>query len=77
MANWRTEYWENFDRIQWWMTAPVFEYGGHYSLDEKTILPYVYPSDEDIGEKRGGYSKVYPVCIHPAHHDFWISKGRV
>jgi hypothetical protein len=61
---------EKFDRIQWWMTAPVFEEKVHYELDEKTILPFVKFKGE-AKLMQGGYSEVYPVRIHPAHHDFW------
>jgi hypothetical protein len=79
MENWRPKYRENFDRVQWWMTAPVFKEGKHCSLDEKTVLPFMPldPYDATLGKKQGGYSEVYPVRIHPAHHNFWKSSGEV
>src|SRR5204863_9098655 len=64
---------EKFDRIQRWMTAPVFKDQKHYDLDDNTILPFIpFKSDPEIQEpKQGGYSEVYPVCVHPSHHQFW------
>jgi hypothetical protein len=70
---WRENEREKFDRIQWWMTAPVFEEKEHYELDEKTILPFVhFDGCDEIKPTQGAYSEVYPVRVHPAHHDFWI-----
>lgn len=74
---WSDKYLEKFDRVQWWMTAPIFEDKVHHDLDDKTILPFV-PLDADIEtpeKKQGGYSEVFPVQIHPAHHEFWQSLG--
>jgi hypothetical protein len=73
MTTWKPKHRENFDRVQWWMTSPVFEYGAHYSLDEKTVLPFLPLDSKDASlvRKQGGYSEVYPVRIHPAHHKFW------
>lgn len=74
---WSDKYLEKFDRVQWWMTAPIFEDKGHHDLDDKTILPFV-PLDANIEtpeKKQGGYSEVFPVQIHPAHHEFWQSLG--
>jgi len=64
---------EKFDRIQRWMTAPVFKDQKHYDLDDNTILPFIpFKSNPEIQEpKQGGYSEVYPVCVHPSHHQFW------
>lgn len=62
-----------FHRIQWWMTAPVFKNQEHHELHKNTILPFV-PFDLPEAKKKakqGGYSTVYPVRIHPAHHTFW------
>jgi serine/threonine protein kinase len=77
--SWKPKHRENFDRVQWWMNAPVFNYGEHYPLDEKTVLPFIPldSSDASLGKKQGGYSEVYPVCIHPAHHDFWKGSEQV
>lgn len=79
MVSWKWKHLEKFDRVQWWMTAPVFKYGHHYPLDEKTVLPFIQlnPNDAGLDKKQGGYSEVYPVRIHPAHHQFWKSRGQV
>jgi hypothetical protein len=69
---WNEKEREKFDRVQWWMTAPVFEEKAHYDLDEKTILPFVaFNHSGEMKPMQGGYSEVYPVRVHPAHHDFW------
>jgi hypothetical protein len=69
---WKEKYLENFDRVQWWMTSPVFKEQEHYELDDKTILPFIhFESTPDAnGKTQGAYSEVYPVHIHPAHHEF-------
>jgi hypothetical protein len=79
MEFWKPKYRENFDRVQWWMTSPVFKYGEHHFLDEKSVLPFVplNSKDESLSKKQGGYSEVYPVRIHPAHHNFWQSTLQV
>jgi hypothetical protein len=72
LAAWKDKYLENFDRIQWWMISPVFKDQEHYNLDDKAILPFInFESTPDAnGKTQGAYSEVYPVCIHPAHHEF-------
>jgi hypothetical protein len=79
MTTWKPKYRENFDRVQWWMISPVFEEGEHYYLDEKAVLPFVPldANEESLGTQQGGYSEVYPVRIHPAHHKFWKSTAQV
>jgi hypothetical protein len=64
---------EEFDRIQWWMLAPVFDDKEHYDLDSKIVLPFIpYKANADtVQKKEGGYSEVYAVRLHPAHHTFW------
>jgi len=78
---WKEKYRENFDRMQWWMIAPVFRLNEDlYALDDKTILPFLTLERRgyELEPKQGGYSEVYPVRIHPAHHDFWYNgTGRV
>lgn len=73
LETWKDKYLENFDRIQWWMNAAVFQSGEYHELGENVVLPFVHfdADDETTTAKRGGYSEVYPVRIHPAHHDFW------
>ncbi|TVY44399.1 hypothetical protein LSUB1_G002054 [Lachnellula subtilissima] len=73
---WKDEDLEDFDRIQYWMTAPIFQDKEHYNLDEKDILPFMkFKSSETQQAKLGGYSEVFPVRIHPAHHEFWEPYG--
>lgn len=65
---------EDFDRTQWWMLAPVFRDKEHYELDDNVILPFIpFKTNADTAQKEGGYSKVYAVRLHPAHHRFWES----
>ncbi|KAH8590923.1 kinase-like domain-containing protein [Bisporella sp. PMI_857] len=73
-ADWTQKEREKFDRFQWWLTAPVFEDKEHYELDDKTILPFIpFQHRDDIKKPiQGGYSEVYPVRLHPAHHKFSI-----
>lgn len=79
LESWSEKEREKFDRVQWWMTSPFFEDKKHYELDDKTILPFIrFKAGSDIQRPiQGGYSEVYPVRIHPAHHDFWISGAEV
>jgi len=63
---------EFYDR-QWWMISPTFELSQHYDLEDSTILPFVSVGEDQgfVGRNsRGGYSIVYMVGIHPAHHKF-------
>jgi serine/threonine protein kinase len=77
LETWDDNHLERFDRVQWWMTAPVFKLGGHYELDDKAMLPFIpfSPTDPVPEIKQGGYSEVYPVRVHPSHHKFWEKKS--
>jgi hypothetical protein len=78
LDSWTSKHLRKFDQHQWWMSAPVFKLNEElYELDDKTILPFVvFEAPEGIEtKKQGGYSEVYPVRIHPAHHEFWESSG--
>jgi hypothetical protein len=70
---WNDDEKETFDRIQWWMMAPVFKSKEHYDLDESTILPFIpFEGNEETEKKKeGGYSEVYARLIHSSHHNFW------
>ncbi|CZR67922.1 uncharacterized protein PAC_17821 [Phialocephala subalpina] len=73
---WEDSRLKKFDRYQWWMNSPVFKLNKEpYELNDKTILPFVdFEMPEGIEtKKQGGYSEVYPVRVHPAHHEFWHS----
>ncbi|EON60848.1 CMGC/CDK protein kinase [Coniosporium apollinis CBS 100218] len=73
MEKWSDKDLEKFDRYQYWMTAPVFKDKRHYNLHDNTILPFIpfKPDAETEEPKQGGYSEVYPVRVHPSHHQFW------
>lgn len=75
--NWESKKVVKFDHTQWSMTAPVFESQEHYELHENTVLPFFSFDLPEIMKtpKQGGYSEVYPVRIHPAHHEFWGNYG--
>lgn len=73
---WNDEDLETFDRVQYWMTAHVFEDKQHYILDDNIILPFMkFKASETQQAKQGGYSEVFPVRIHPTHHNFWSTSG--
>lgn len=71
---------ENFQNYQWRFLAPYFEMVSdgkrrwplHYIFDDEQVLPFVEDSSkEGRGEPSmvsGGYSDVWRVRIHPAHH---------
>lgn len=77
--HWENKHLKKFDLHQWWMNSPVFKLNKDlYQLDEKTILPFVhFEGSKGKGGKKqqAGYSEVFPVKIHPAHHNFWESSG--
>jgi hypothetical protein len=77
--SWSEKEREKFDRVQWWMISPVFEDREHYELDDKTILPFMRFKATPDAQKpmQGGYSEVYPVRVHPAHHRFWECNAEV
>jgi len=57
---------------QWWLNAPVFKtQGKHYEFEDDCVLPFL-EDQEDINVS-GGYSDVWGVRIHPAHHNFFRS----
>lgn len=66
----------NFDGWQWTTIAPYFAKGPKrrvrlYTLSEKDIMPWI---QKDKGNWGGGFSTVYRVTIHEAHHDFGDSQ---
>jgi serine/threonine protein kinase len=68
----------SFSSTQWSFLAPFFSRGTssapHYELERQTILPFV--EDKDLSAPRsGGFSTVYDVQIHPAHHSFDLRHG--
>jgi hypothetical protein len=76
LEQWNDEDLEYFEHVQYWMTAAIFHKGQHYSFKEETILPFMkFKPSEVLQPKEGKHSEVFPVRIHPAHHDFWEASG--
>ncbi|CZR67280.1 uncharacterized protein PAC_17179 [Phialocephala subalpina] len=71
--NWADHEVETFHLYQWRMTAPIFHYGDYHDLNDNAILPFVNfkSSDARYNNAEGGFSHVYAVRIHRAHHNFW------
>lgn len=70
--DWSDDSIEEFYLKQWWNLSPIFKVGRHYELNENAVLPFVpFTHDKSTPPKQGGNSEVFPVRIHPAHHDFW------
>lgn len=71
---------ENFQKYQWGFLAPYLEIISngkrkrprHYDFDDGQVLPFVEDSRKQSSEEpsmfSGGYSDVWRVRIHPAHH---------
>lgn len=66
---------ENFCDQQWLMIVPLFKEGEHLELDPNIDLPFVnFEGSVEVKKpKRGAYSGVYAVHVHPCHHEFWGS----
>lgn len=69
----------NFDGWQWTTIAPYFAKGPKrrvrfYTLSDKDIMPW---TKKDKGNWVGGFSTVYRVTIHEAHHDFGDSQASI
>ncbi|PMD12655.1 hypothetical protein NA56DRAFT_740354 [Hyaloscypha hepaticicola] len=65
---------QSFSSTQWSFLTPFFRLGNsskisHYNLESKIILPFL--EDRNLSAPRsGGFSTVFKVQIHPAHHNF-------
>lgn len=70
---------ESFEQYQWEFQAPFFQVTPtngqhrrprHYSLADHTVLPFIEDFEgEGMGDMiSAGYSEVWRVRIHPAHH---------
>jgi hypothetical protein len=71
----------SFEEWQWTTISPFFarlpgrKNVKHFPLQDQVILPFISDSrrDDDTYEGQefeGGFSQVFKVDIHPAHHDF-------
>lgn len=66
----------DFEGWQWTMIAPYFAKGPKrrvrfYSLLDRDVLPWTKKFSGNWG---GGFSSVYRIHIHPAHHEFGDSQ---
>ncbi|KAJ4202215.1 hypothetical protein NW767_006177 [Fusarium falciforme] len=66
----------NFYREQWQVHIPFIsmiknERVVEYELHDDTIMPWTFRKDV---RQQSGYSDVYKVEIHPAHHSFGVNK---
>jgi hypothetical protein len=76
LEQWNGKDLEYFERVQYWMTAVFFHESKHHNLGEETILPFMKLKASEVQQsKHGGCSELFPVRIHPAHHDFWRASG--
>jgi hypothetical protein len=72
---WEVHELELFEYNQWHLLAPYFHLSTrddpkvrHYILDKRIILPFT--EDNEVKHEGGGYSDVWKVVIHPAHHNY-------
>lgn len=81
LSSWRASDIEDLCRDQWAVLAPIFrshlDFVEHLVLDSSIVLPYIEDQETDRKKvKRGGYSEVWGVKIHPAHQYLLSSKDR-
>ncbi|KAK8063652.1 hypothetical protein PG996_008304 [Apiospora saccharicola] len=71
---------ESFLRYQWMMLAPFFRESKYndvqrYELHDSHILPWIDRDGDEYYEHQGGFGTVFPVRIHPEHHNFSDSEA--
>jgi hypothetical protein len=69
--NWSFQEMHDFSRVQWYFFAPSFGSATairHYVFDDNTVLPFIQNTEKSA--EVGGFSSVYKIMIHPAHHRF-------
>ena len=66
-----------FSESQRLMTSPIFENGGHYTLDDDAVLPFDNPRFEQKKKnfRGGGYSEILIRRPYESHHSFWKTSG--
>lgn len=70
LEDWEDEKRGKFLECQLEMTAPIFERGKHYNLDDpRANLPFIAAPRV---VSKGGYGEILKREIHPSHHTFWI-----
>lgn len=70
---------DDFSRVQWYFLAPIFRIDRyqtkHYQLEDNCVMPYVEDTEHEA--RSGGFSDVWKVVIHSAHHNFLDSVSNV
>ena len=75
---WSDLLFDAFDNYQWWMTAPYFYQKGKgrqrkprfFEFQDRVVLPFIEDNERETEDGLGGFSNVWQVKIHDAHHDF-------
>jgi len=72
MKDWDSGDVEEFNRTQYSMLSPVFDFGDevqHQDLPDGCILPFIedYGQGKNYKATEGGYGLVWKIKIHPAH----------
>jgi hypothetical protein len=75
---WSDLLFDSFDNYQWWITAPYFYQKGKgrqrkprfFEFHDKVVLPFIEDNERETEDGLGGFSNVWQVKIHDAHHDF-------
>src|SRR5262249_50799144 len=67
---------EAFDTYQWQLLAPYFPFSTkekpkvfQLALDDRVVFPYIEDDESGAARSDGGFSDVWRVKIHPAHHN--------
>lgn len=85
MNDWKSHHICSFDREQWCFLAPVFDCGNakgestrapHYKFHKNHILPFLRDGELEDQVTVGGFSTVWEIMIHPAHHRFHSGRGQ-
>ena len=75
---WSDPLFDLFDSYQWWITAPYFYQKGKerqrkprfFEFHDRVVLPFLEDKERETEDGLGGFSNVWQVKIHDAHHDF-------
>jgi hypothetical protein len=69
-GGWSSRELDDFRRVQWYFLAPIFigDRIEHFELDDNCVMPFIKDTEHEA--RSGGFSDVWGVVIHPAHHTF-------
>ncbi|KAI8626141.1 kinase-like protein [Xylariaceae sp. FL1651] len=74
-----SEQFEYFELSQRLFLAPSFDFNQdtaiHYRLHRDDPLPFIHENERESVCRKGGFSQVYKVLIHPAHHNLGYQGG--